>query len=174
MTSSGAELKFGLRTFEGRDSLQMMAWCLSSTGISSLHTRDKNPALRADTKGQSCLQPCRECLSPLLMAREVASPFFPHPHILCLHRTQQATATHFSWQLTLLFIKVQKFGGFFRGKSEVSPYDQAATSLPLDPLLSRGLCFTKPHLTPQAISSPRSQPSPSPLALPSCKRTEQT
>lgn len=131
----------------------MQARCFSSTGISSLHTRDKSPAPRADTKGSSSLQLCKEFLSPILVAREAASLFFPHPHILCLHRTQQAIATHFSWQLTLLLIKVQKFGFFFL---EANPKYLPMTKLPLAlgaTALQRALLHqTSPHTSGHLLS----------------------
>lgn len=67
---------------------------------------------------------------------------------------QQATATHFSWQLTLLLLKVQKCGLFLKADLKVSPCDQAATSL-------GGHCSPEgsasPNPTSHLISSPRSQ-----------------
>lgn len=60
MTSTGVGLKTGLRSFEERDPPGTMPFQHWDFKPSQLHSRDKDPALSADTKGLSSLQLCRE------------------------------------------------------------------------------------------------------------------
>lgn len=106
----------------------LQARCLSSTGISSLHSY----TAETRTLFLSSLQLCREWHPvPFTSPHGQGSCFtFLPPSLHSLHRTQQATATHFSWQLTLLLLQGQKFGFFLKANLKVSPTsDQAATSL---------------------------------------------
>lgn len=175
MTSSGVGLRTGLRSFEERDSAGTMPFQHWDFKPSQLHSRDKDPVPSADTKGLSSLQLCREWHPvPFTSPRGQGSCFTFLPPSL-----HSLSAPHPASYSNSCFLAVNTAPSsraeiwiFFKGKSQSIPHLWPSCHFPWWPLLSRGLCFTKLHLRPSPLQGPN-QASPSPSALPSCKRTEQ-